>query len=72
MRAMERRAATLEQANPTGEAVCIFAERDEPSEQVIARRFPGGAPRNARVIVYRWDDGPPPPDDGAGRMRWSR
>ena len=68
MRVMERRVATLEQANPMGEAVYVFAGRDEPSEQVIARRFPEGAPRNARLVVYRWDDGPP--DDGAERMQW--
>jgi hypothetical protein len=68
MRAMERRVATLEQANPIGEAFYIFAGRDETSDQVIARRFPGGAPRNARLIVYRWDDGPP--DEGAERMGW--
>ena len=68
MKAIEQRAAKLEQGAPAGARCYAWANAGETADQAIARQFPDGFAETATVIVFRWGDGPL--DDGAGRTRW--
>lgn len=55
MKDLEARLQAIEQRlNMAAGWHMLWADEDERTEDVIARRFPGGVPIGARVVVLSW------------------
>jgi hypothetical protein len=53
---IDRRLAKLESEKVAGKTVIIWRGCGETADHAIVSRFPGGAPRDARLLIVGWLD----------------